>query len=380
MRDRSIFFYIVSLVGVALGFVLNEGEIFEADATRAIIAVLAATVLVSVAFLFIILHKPAASCAATVCAFTLTAWAVGSAFLPMAAMAVLVVLGTLKLHVQIICAITVSLCFICALIFRPDMFVIISTALLLGFSVFILYLFEQRQRIEKSAESSENRAEDMRAILGSQRRMVKSTEHVSRLEERNRLAARIHDEIGHGMSGSILLLEGAELVMDKEPEKARETIRKVTGNLRVSVEKIRGVLRDERSASAEVNLARIEKELRSFETDHPHIKTKLYIEGDMDSVKGAVWTCIYENMIEALTNVLKHYSATLFSVSLKNSGVLLHIEFADNGGAGARKGDVKPGIGLQNMEERAALCYGRCFFRNEPDGFHIVMTFPRREG
>jgi hypothetical protein len=30
------------------------------------------------------------------------------------------------------------------------------------------------------------------------------------------------------------------------------------------------------------------------------------------------------------------------------------------------------------MEERCALCYGRCFFRAEPDGFRIVMTFPLR--
>ena len=202
------------------------------------------------------------------------------------------------------------------------------------------------------------------------------------------------------MSGSILLLEGAELVMDKEPEKARETIRKVTENLRESVEKIRKMLRDERSAGVEVSLARIEKELRAFETDHPRIKTQLTTQGDMGSVNGAVWTCVYENMNEALTNMLVHSSATLFRVSLKNSGGLLHVEFADNGGAvksgksggvggaagrpgakaDARLDVIKNGIGLQNMEERAALCYGRCFFRREQDGFHVVMTFPRREG
>jgi signal transduction histidine kinase len=262
--------------------------------------------------------------------------------------------------------------------------------------------------------------------------MVKSTEHVSRLEERNRLAARIHDEIGHGMSGSILLLEGASSVMDSDPEKARDTIHKVTENLRDSVEEIRKVLREERSAGAEISLARIENELTAFEANHPNLKTNFVSEGDMGDVNGAVWTCVYENMIEALTNMLKHSAATLFTVSMKNSGGLLRVEFFDNGGnPGAGRGnpkksesinsedggrertsigvdrtpdnygrkrlgvdnretpnigdaaepvqkEIKTGIGLQNMEDRVALCYGRCFFRHESDGFHIIMTFPRR--
>jgi len=244
---------------------------------------------------------------------------------------------------------------------------------------------ERMARLEQNAEDSKTRAEDMRALLGSQRRMVKSSERISRLEERNRLAARIHDEIGHGMSGSVLLLEGAELIMDKEPERARETVRKVTENLRESVEEIRKVLREERSAGAEVSIARIENELNSFQTDHPRIEATLDIEGDITGVSGAVLTCVYENMIEALTNTLIHSDATAFRVRLKNSGGLLRVEFSDNGRKAGQigeiqLGEIQPGIGLQNMEERAAMCYGRCFFRHEPEGFFVVMTFPRRDG
>jgi len=302
-------------------------------------------------------------------------------------------------------------------LYWPGGMIIITSSLLLGFSLYVFREMELVEKSEKAAEDHASQTEEMQEMLGDQRRMVKSTEHVSRLEERNRLAARIHDEIGHGMSGSILLLEGAALVMDSDPEKARSTIQTVTENLRESVEEIRKVLREERSASADVNLARIENELTSFAASHPMIKTRFETDGDMSDVNGAVWICVYENMIEALTNVLKHSSATLFSVKIVNSAGLLCVEFSDNGGAAAageesergksknRKTDkdesqgqeqvqiqghgqierhelkereIKPGIGLQNMEERAALCYGRCFFRHEPDGFHILMTFPRK--
>jgi signal transduction histidine kinase len=321
-----------------------------------------------------------------------------------------------------ICAIVITIVVVAPLLSTmhwPGVMMGLILVLLVGFSLYVLRLMGRLAKLEQSVQDNANRTEEMQEMLGSQRRMAKSTEHVSRLEERNRLAARIHDEIGHGMSGSILLLEGADLIMDKEPEKARVTIRRVAENLRESVEKIRKVLRDERSASAEVSLARIENELKAFEADHAHIRTRLETQGDMTDINGAVWTCVYENLVEALTNMLKHSSATLFRVSLKNSAGLLHVEFSDNGGesrsgtrtkGGRTKGDDKtkgdgssvqqdkqlqesesgelkkdgeiitrPGIGLQNMEERVAICYGRCFFRNEPDGFHIVMTFPRRD-
>jgi signal transduction histidine kinase len=115
-------------------------------------------------------------------------------------------------------------------------------------------------------------------------------------------------------------------------------------------------------------------------------------------------------MTEALTNTLKHANADLFRVEIANKNKLLRVEFSDNGGQRHAKtestvtqngermvriGDegVHPdpdrnpndasekaaqGIGLAGIEERCALCYGRCFFEKREDGFHITMTFPLR--
>ena len=381
--------YIVTLAGVAMSFALGN----SVGAVQTVVAALAAVVLVSAALLFGLLGRLWVGRVGLVLAIAVTLWAVGSAALPMAAMAALWALlpmqrdGGMGEGLVSVCVVIACVSVALALIFWPEPMVVVSVALLFGLSAYALRLMGRLESAERSAEGNLGRAEELKGLLGSRKRMVRTAEHVSRLEERNRLAARIHDEIGHGMSGSILLLEGAELVMDKEPEKARETVRKVTENLRESVEEIRKVLREERSASAKVSLARIENELSAFEADHPQIKTLLETEGDMGRVDATVWTCVHENLVEALTNVLKHSAATAFSVSLKNSGALLRVEFADNGG-GAEQGGVAggfkerdetmAGIGLQSMEERAALCYGRCFFRHEPDGFHIVMTFPRR--
>jgi signal transduction histidine kinase len=413
MRERFIFFYIISLVGAALSFFQRMAaapyggagvsadagyraglalweklpfvEAGQMDADRVIVFALAAAVLISAALLLNLLRLPGAARAATVFACAAVVWTTGPSALPAVAGAALAALGTTKQRANPVVIETAILCLLFAGLFWPqELIPVVAAAFILGFSFYALRLMERLAKLEQSAEGLAAQAGSLRELLGSQRRMVKSREQISRLEERNRLAARIHDEIGHGMSGSILLLEGADLVMDKEPEKARETMRKVTENLRASVEEVRKVLREERSSGTAVSLARIADELTAFEAEQPRIRTRLDTDGDMSEVNGAIWTCVYENMTEALTNVLKHSEATLFRVSLKNRGGLLFAEFADNGEQRDRSGHdgnaASIGIGLQNMEERAAMCYGRCFFRHESDGFHIVMTFPIKKG
>ncbi|MDR1815948.1 MAG: histidine kinase [Clostridiales Family XIII bacterium] len=253
------------------------------------------------------------------------------------------------------------------------------TALFLGFSLYALYLLKRREEDALLHERRSGELEDAKERMQSQRRVSKSVEQVSKLEERNRLAARIHDQIGHGMSGSILLLEGAAGIMDRDPEKAKETITGVAQQLRESVDEIRRMLREERSENAAVSLAQIERELKVFEGAHAGIRTALLAEGDLSAVPGAVWRCVYENLQEALTNTLKHApGATAFTVKAASKDRLLRVEFSDNGGSLGAESLITKSIGLQNMEERCALCYGRCFFRAEPDGFRIVMTFPLR--
>ena len=365
----------------------------EADASRMAVLLLSVLVLVNTALLFNLMKNTIVGRIAGILAFAITVWATGPAALPMTAAAALAIFGAggkggtggkgngpefKRLLWQSAAFYLLWVCLLWA-----GAIVVISSALILGFSLYVYGLLGRLARLEELAVANANKTDEVREMLGNQRRVTKSAEHVSRLEERNRLAARIHDEIGHGMSGSILLLEGADLVMAGDPEKARATIRKVTENLRASVEEIRKVLREERSVGAEVNLARIENEMASFESDHAGMKTYLEIKGEMEDVNSAVWVCIYENMVEAMTNTLKHTSATQFRVSLKNNAGLLHVEFSDNGGTNGKETEktgpeFRPGIGLQSMEERTAMCHGRCFFSHRPEGFHIVMTFPRR--
>ncbi len=211
----------------------------------------------------------------------------------------------------------------------------------------------------------------LRRQLSDQRKTNQYSERAARLSERNRLAAHIHDQVGHGISGSILLLEGARLSIEKNPEKAGAAIATATDNLRATVDDIRASLRQERAAPGEAGLARIAEMLTVFKTQHPRFYTELTTDGDLMDIPPQVWVCIEENLTDTLTNLLKHSAADSFQVSVVIKNKLVTASFRDNGVVK----DFTPGMGLAAMEERCALCRGNCFFSAGQDGFSTVMTF-----
>jgi signal transduction histidine kinase len=394
MKERDLFLCVATLAAAALSFAEGGPSVFAGEslllpAARAVpqprdlvaVLILATAVLVCAALFARATRAPrpvasvllAAACAtATICS--------PDTALPVITASIVSILCDYARTPALIAATSVAV-IAGALIARPGATLIIASLLIGAGLIYALSLLGKRDAARREADERGDLIEVLRGRARDQSRLAKSRERISKLEERNRLAARIHDEIGHGMSGSVLLLEGADLIMDKDPERARAIVRRVTENLRESTDKIRAVLREERSHAPEANLARIRAGLASFEADHPRMRTALQTEGDTDSVSGAVWVCVMDNMTEAMTNTLKHSDATEFLVSVTNSNKLLTVELSDNGSAGESAADSHPhkGMGLQNMEERCSLAHGRCFFRGGSDGFRVVMTFPQKD-
>jgi signal transduction histidine kinase len=243
------------------------------------------------------------------------------------------------------------------------------------------------------------RVASLETRLGNQRATIGAIERQGRRAERNRLAARIHDRVGHGMTGSILMLEAAQLQLEQDPQEARRSIETATENLRGSVEDIRRELREERAADEPISLARIAAELEGFAAEHSGVGTELAAEGALDGVPQAVWLCVFEGLRETLTNLLKHSDANRFRVGISQRNRLLTVEFGDNGrpvsaGAGLAGGSTAQavlrlgdgalpdmrtlmgrGIGLVAIEERTLLGGGRAFFTLSPHGFTTRLIF-----
>jgi len=201
--------------------------------------------------------------------------------------------------------------------------------------------------------------------------LMKSLKTTVSLEERNRIAARIHDEIGHGISGSIILLEAAMLQMKNDQKKAMDSIEKAVNNLRESVDEIRTALKEERTDRYLIDIHDIATVLEQFKVEY-NISTRLNTSGDLSKISPQVWVCIHNNLKECLTNVLKHSNATEFALNIQVLNKIVKVEFRDNGKTG--NGFVK-NLGLDAIEERTVSLNGRCFITKDEDGFCVTNIF-----
>ena len=191
------------------------------------------------------------------------------------------------------------------------------------------------------------------------------------LEERIRFSARIHDKLGHGISGSIILLEGAKLSIKSSPEQAEKCLGTAIENLRGSVDSIREALREERPGRSAAGIAECREMLEKFTVTYG-IKTDISIEGDSEKITPQIWNCMKENLTETLTNTVKHSKANRFDFRIFVYSKIIRAEFSDNGSSA---GTIKKGMGLEAIEDRTAACGGSCIFRSESGSFNVICIF-----
>ena len=212
---------------------------------------------------------------------------------------------------------------------------------------------------------------DMDKKLKDLRGLMKTLKYTASVEERNRIAARIHDQIGHGISGSIIMLEAALLVMKDHPEKAADNVRKAVENLREGVDEIRTALRGERADRYLLGINDVTAMLEEFKVTY-NKSAQLKTTGELNHITLEHWSCIHDNLKECLTNLLKHSNASEFILNIEVFKKIIKVEYKDNG-----KSEVgfEKNVGLEAIEERTVNAKGRCFFSKGENGFSVTNIF-----
>lgn len=257
------------------------------------------------------------------------------------------------------------------MIVMPGTQSILMVILLLSFLIFCRILLLKMAKLQEVTQKQKETVIELNQKITDMKALTKTLKFTVSIEERNRIAARIHDQLGHGISGSIILLEAAMMIMKDNPEKANATIQKALANLREGVDEIRASLRDERAVRYLIGLGDIKAVLEEFKVNY-NKSTILRTSGDMDMISLEVWTCIHDNVKECLTNVLKHSNATEFLLNIEVFQKIIKVEYKDNGSSSEH---FEKGIGLDAIEERTVNARGRCFFNKSEKGFCVTNIF-----
>lgn len=199
-------------------------------------------------------------------------------------------------------------------------------------------------------------------------------EYITKITERNLLAQKLHDKLGHILAGNIMQLETVKIILSKDQEKGLGLIDKILENLRRGMDDIRYTLRELKPERSELGIGQVKKVLEGIGEEN-NAQTFLSYEGDLEAINMALWSVITENLQEALTNYMKYSDGDQFRVHIQIFNKIIKVQYADNGRPIEQ---YKRGLGLLGMEERVVEQGGRLIL-NTTDGFEILMIF-NREG
>lgn len=178
----------------------------------------------------------------------------------------------------------------------------------------------------------------------------------AREEERRRIRRDLHDGLGPALSGVVFRLESARLLVERDPATAIDQIAQTSGEVQAVVADVRRLVHDLRPpALDDLGLVGAISQLAAgLARGGPAIEVE---SGGVDALPAAVEVAVYRIVAEALTNVVRHASATSVQVRLCRTPDGIRAEVADDGTG--IEAETTAGVGLRSMRERAAELGGR---------------------
>jgi signal transduction histidine kinase len=199
--------------------------------------------------------------------------------------------------------------------------------------------------------------------------------HNARLEERNLIAQKLHDELGHTLSGNTMQLEAALLLLSKDQDKADAMIRSVINHLRDGSESIRKILKDIQPEHTSLGVQTI-KTMISKVKEKSDVSIDFIYNNEITQLSYNEWQCITVNIQEAMTNMMKYSQATQCIIRFERLNKMFKVIIKDNG-IGCK--NISKGMGFRGMNQRIASLNGQLILDGS-DGFTIIMLLPIEKG
>jgi signal transduction histidine kinase len=220
-------------------------------------------------------------------------------------------------------------------------------------------------------------AESTRRIVALTAERTRQRADAARREERVAIARDLHDSLGHSTSVVSMHADVAREAVERgDRESADAALRTIKDTTTASMTELRrnvGLLRaaDRAPRSA---VALDDLEALAAATTGVTIATHVHVARDLPAT---VDHAAYRIIQEAVTNIVKHSSATHAAITVHDNDDVLEVEVRDDGGPHDTV-TSDGGHGLAGMRERAAMLGGTLEAGPHDDGFRVRATLPLR--
>ena len=265
-------------------------------------------------------------------------------------------------------------------IFLPLVFIFTSSAdlqtivfrILVGLVALVLsYLFSRVAELDVINKEilDDNASQKIILTMKNQKLLERQNDqiHMTRLQERNRIARDIHDTIGHSLSRALLQTGALKAINQNEGlnpaiDALKETLTNSMNSIRNSIHDLKDDSIDLKSSMAKI-------------LEESGYKTSFGYDVE-NELPNNVKNCFLIVLKESITNTRKHSDATRITVKVVEHPAIYQLLVADNGTI--EPAQAGHGIGLQNINERINELDGYCRM-NFNGGFRTFITIPKKE-
>jgi two-component system, NarL family, sensor histidine kinase DesK len=189
-------------------------------------------------------------------------------------------------------------------------------------------------------------------------------ERLATAAERERIARDLHDLLGHTLSVIVLKAELASRLMDRDPQRAATEVAEVERISRTALTEVRAAVQGYRGQSLARELEGARRTLAA---------AGIAVETEIDAVElpGPRDEVLALAVREAITNIIRHSSASSVRIELHSQRDGVRLTVADDGNGG----DAPEGSGLRGMRERLAA-FGGSLERDTTAGTRLQIVLP----
>jgi signal transduction histidine kinase len=208
---------------------------------------------------------------------------------------------------------------------------------------------ELNKKVKQYAEETSLKLED------SLRETAATLAELSIMEERNKMARDVHDIVGHTLTTTIVQIEAARMLMDKDRDKGLEKLETISNLVRKSMDDIRHSMKTLSQSSDHWDLRKALSQLLEDTEAATGIKIEYDIE-DTPELKTTHKKVLFHALQEGVTNAIRHGDCTEIHFQLKNNEGRVEFSLHNNG---KRFEPNELGLGLVAMRDRVESVGGR---------------------
>lgn len=243
--------------------------------------------------------------------------------------------------------------------------------------VFVVVFVHLTIQAEAAQQRSETLAEELEQVNQQLAAYAVQAEELATIQERNRLAREIHDNLGHYLTVINVQIQAAQALIGKDPDRAAQALVKAQQLTQDGLSAVRQSV----SALRESPLGgrSLDDALGSLmrETRASGLLCEATIRGDARPLDPRVELTLYRSAQEALTNVRKHARASRVDLTLDYIDPdVVTLTVTDNG-IGTAEVEGMDRFGLLGMRERVHQLGGTLTINTAPgQGFELALSLP----